>query len=32
MDETEITNDEYLQFTSFFLGAEVEPSLPTFPR
>jgi len=22
MDETEITNDEYLQFTIFFLGAE----------
>lgn len=31
MDETEITNDEYLQFTSFFLGAEGGAQLTNFP-
>ena len=32
MDETEITNDEYLQFTKFFLGAEGGAQLTNFPQ
>src|ERR1041384_8846109 len=32
MDETEITNDEYLQFTTFFLGAEGGAQLTNFPQ
>ncbi len=32
MDETEITNDEYLQFTAFFMGAEGGAQLTNFPQ
>src|SRR6516164_5339379 len=32
MDETEITNDEYLQFTTFFLGAEGGTQLTKLPQ